>query len=345
MWVITAGNPHSLTHRLGKVSVVEINMDYYKNDSKGLISAMLDIAKKRREHKRRLTEFLENIQPDIVISSGVLTKYFLPAIRLSSRPIFIRELHMDLHYNIQSAPTTLHRIIAYVGLWYEYWMMRLYDQVVLLTESEHRGVLRHWKKVTIIPNPITSTPAPPSQRTAKVAITGGRLVAMKNFDGLIRIWGRVVERHPDWTLQIWGLGEEEERLRQHIERLGLGQHVSLMGYTQEMSQQMSQASIMLLSSLSESFSLVTLEAMAVGLPTVVYNCPGGICHVVCDGKTGFLVPFLDEDTFTERVCQLIEDENLRHTMGQAALEESKHYSMDGIIQRWMNLFHELRDKR
>ena len=106
---------------------------------------------------------------------------------------------------------------------------------------------------------------------------------------------------------------------------------------------MSKASLFVFTSLSESFSLVTLEAMSVGIPAVVYNCPGGISYVVKDNVTGFLVPMNDEDAFVEKVCTLIEDEELRKKMGQAALAESKQYGIDKITHRWMDLFQELLD--
>ena len=78
---------------------------------------------------------------------------------------------------------------------------------------------------------------------------------------------------------------------------------------------------------------------------MVYDCPGGISYLVKDGETGYLVPLNDEDTFVERVCALIENEELRRTMGDAALKESEKYKMDNIIQRWMMLFQETLAKK
>ena len=118
-----------------------------------------------------------------------------------------------------------------------------------------------------------------------------------------------------------------------------------MGYTDEMGVEMSNASLFVFSSLSESFSLVTLEAMSVGIPTVVYECPGGIKYLVKDGVTGYLVPLNDEDAFVEKVCMLIENEELRKIMGQAALLESEQYKIEKIAQRWMELFQELLEKK
>lgn len=347
VWVVTAGNPRSLMHRLKNVSVTDLGVRYYEHDHEGLVRAIIDLQKTRKLHKQKLTEFLENVMPDIVISSGVLTKLFLPTIKLSSNPVFIRELHYDRHYNFNSAKGLIRKMIALYGEWYDFhWKIRAYDRVAVLSERERSGMWKNWDKLVVMPNPITHWTGLISEGNAKLAVTAGRLFRMKNFSGLINIWSKVVRRHPDWELQIWGIGDAQKQLEQQIEEMGMGKHVHLMGYTTEMGEAISKGSLMVLTSLSESFSLVTLEAMSVGIPTVVYNCPGGISYLVKDGETGYLVPLHDEDAFVERVCELIENEELRKTMGSAALKESEKYKMDNIIQRWMTLFQEtLAEKR
>ena len=346
VWIIVAGNPHSLMHRLKNVSVIELPIDYYTQDEKGMWAAIWDINQKRKKHKQLLTAFLENIQPDIVISTGVLVKYFLPTIKIASNPVFIRELHNDRHYVLNSSATLPKKLIALFSEWYDYdWKIHHYDKIVVLTEKEKSGWWKHWDKVKVIPNPIANERGLTSDGNSKVVITGGRLSKMKNFSELVNIWTKVTARHPDWLLQIWGVGPEMDALENQIQTLGLSNQVFLMGYTNEMTKQMSLASLMVLTSMSEGFSLVTLEAMSVGIPTVVYNCPGGIRYLVKDKVTGYLVPLHNNQAFVDRVCELIEDENKRKQMGQAALKESEQYKLDGIIQRWMALFQELLEKK
>ena len=342
VWVVSADNPHSLRKRQKHVSVIDLGVRYYEHDNKGLFAAFIDLQKKRREHKKKLEEFLENVHPDVVISSGVLTKNFLPTIKISSNPVFIRELHADRHYNLDSAKGFVKKIIALAGELYDYhWHIHSYDKVVVLTEKENSGSWKNWKKLAVIPNPITHWSGAKSDCKNKVAITAGRLAPMKNFSGLINIWAKVVKRHPEWVLQIWGTGDVQHALEKQIKQMGLEGNVHLMGYTTEIGEKMGNASMMVLASLSESFSLVTLEAMSVGIPTIVYNSPGGIGYLVKEGETGYLVPLNNEDIFAERVCQLIENEELREKMGQEGLKASEQYKMENIIPRWMSLFHEL----
>lgn len=346
VWIVVSGNPRSLVHRLKNVSVIDLSVRYYTKDSKGFPAALWDLYKTRKVHKRKLEMFLENIQPDVIIASGVLMKYFVPSLKLSSQPVFIRELHSNRDYSIQAAISLREKLIAWGGYFYDYyWRIREYDQIVVLTDSEKRGWWKYWKKVVVMPNPITHWSGLVSEGNTKVAITGGRLARMKNFSGLINIWAKVVQYHPDWTLLIWGVGETQKELETQIQEKGLTEHVFLKGYTDDMGVEMSKASLFVFASLSESFSLVTLEAMSVGIPTVVYNCPGGIRYVVKDGETGFLVPMNDEDIFVKKVCTLIEDEKMRKSMGLAALRESEQYKIEIIVQRWMVLFQKLIEKK
>lgn len=346
VWVVAASNPRSLVHRLKHASMVDLNIHYYEHEDEGLLRSILDLQKKRKQHRQKLAEFLENIAPDVVISTGVLTKNFLPTLKLSSNPVFIREQHTERHYNLHGATSLFKKMVALYGEFYDYyWKSRAYDMIAVLTERDKDGVWKHWGRVVVVPNPITHETSSESDGNAKIVVTAGRLAVMKNFSALVNIWAKVARRHPDWVLHIWGIGGEEVVLRNQIQYLGLTEQVFLMGYTEEISVEMSKGSIMALTSLSEGFSLVTLEAMALGIPTVVYNCPGGISHLVKDGVTGFLVPMNDEDAFVEKVCMLIENEELRKTMGQAALHESEQYRIERIAQRWMELFQELLDKK
>ena len=212
---------------------------------------------------------------------------------------------------------------------------------MVLTKADKSGSWQTWDKVAIMPNPIIKKEKEYSTCTSKIAITAARLVDVKNYASLVNIWEKVVQVHPDWTLQIWGNGPEENRLREQIDRMNLMNHVFLMGYTPDVQEQMAQASIFVLTSRTEGFSLVAIEAMSVGIPAVVYNCPGGIRYVVKDSVTGYLVPMDDEDTFAQKICTLIENENLRIKMEQASLQEVEQYRIEKIAEQWMGLFEEL----
>ena len=81
-----------------------------------------------------------------------------------------------------------------------------------------------------------------------------------------------------------------------------------------------------------------------GLPLVSYACPCGPRDIITEGKDGFLVEPGDMETFAARLRQLIEDEELRRRMGQAAKVNSQRFSLDNVMKQWEDLFAELMAK-
>ena len=346
VWIALADNRYSAITRLKKVSVLDLAVRYFEEDTRSYLHALIDLRKKRKYHRQRLEQMLNDINPDVVISTGLSCKHFLPKIKLKSNPIFLMELHSSRHLSMHQAQGWRQKLAVKLGEWYNnHFVFNKYDQIFVLTEAEKSGSWAKFKNVSVMPNPLVKQPTEFSTCEEKVAITAARFEWIKNYEGLINIWAKVIVRHPDWKLQIWGQGPDEERLKAQIERMNLQEHVLMMGYTSEVQYEMSKASLFVLTSRSEGFSLSTIEAMSVGIPTVVYNSPGGLPYVVKDKVTGFLVPLYDEDAYVDTVCRLIEDEELRKTMGQAARKEAEQYRLDGIIQRWMNAFEELLEKK
>ena len=347
VWIIVADNKYSAITLLKNVSVIDLAVHFYEHDNKRYLYAVMDVFRKKRIYRQRTEAILSDIQPDVVISTGLLSRHFLPHLHISSHPVFIREIHHARHNYLREATTWVGKLQARLSMWYDYgWNIKRYDKIVVLTPEGKSGSWQHWDKVAIIPNPLTNESEEYAISTgdAKVAIAVGRLVDVKNFSSLIRIWAKVTKIHPDWTLQIWGSGPQEHLLRELIIKMDLKDCVLLMGYTKHVFHQMSQASIHLVSSRSEGFSIVTLESMSVGIPTIGYNCPGGLKYLVQDGVTGILVPLYDEDTFVKQVCYLIEHPKERKALGKAGLDASENYRVEKIAQQWMDLFLELRNK-
>ena len=202
-----------------------------------------------------------------------------------------------------------------------------------------------WKSVSVIPNPIPNKTHQLSNLTEKKVLAVGRLSQPKNFSSLINAWLSVYLAYPDWHLEIWGDGEQKDMMQQKINTLGLEDCICLGGYSANILSKYVEASIFVCSSKYEGFPLAFIEAMSCGLPVVSYDCPWGPQDIITEGKDGFLVPIGDEHALAERICYLIEHEDERRIMGDAALEKSKQYAMDIIIDKWMNLFNDLLQKK
>ena len=346
VWIVVTDHKKEPLIPLENVELVNLDVNYYEDDWKGYWYVLKGIFQKRKMHKKRLLRFLNDIAPDIVVSTGTSEKNFLPYLSVSSHPVFIREIHFEKNYRVRHATSLMQKLTAKCSNWYDYRLrIKKYDRIVVLTEGDKSGEWADWEKVVVLPNPIVQECVERAKCETSVAITAGRLTPIKNFSSLIRVWKLVVSKHPDWVLQIWGDGGLRCDLGNQIKALGLKNSVFLKGYSNHIIDEYLQASMLLISSLSEGFGLAMVEAMSVGLPVVSYDCPGSPRYIIENKKTGFLIPMHDEAMFAEKICTLIEDEEMRKRMGHQAWLASQDYQLDKIITRWMRLFEGLRAEK
>lgn len=329
-----------------KVHLIDLDVNYYQDDWKSKWHVLKGIVVKRREHKKKLAKVLHEVNPDIVISVGQSEKNMIPAI--SGRWVKVRELHFTKNYRWFHAHSIFSKTLAIFGELYDYfYKIRQYDRIIVLTYEDKESHWKGYKNVSVIPNPISfSDIAANNTLEGKKVIAIGRLNAQKNFSSLIRSYRIVAQKHPDWILEIYGDGEQKYDLLQLIDQFDLRKQVYLRGFTSEVQRELLNASCFVLSSTFEGFGLVITEAMSCGLPVVSYACPCGPKDIISEGVDGFLVPVNDEQGLADRICRLIENEEMRKAMGKAARLKAEQYRIEKIIPMWMDLFNQLlKEKR
>lgn len=218
-------------------------------------------------------------------------------------------------------------------------MERRVDAVVCLTKQDAENYTRA-KRVKVIPNfsPIHNYGSFDSTVTKRRCLFVGRLCPEKNPLKVVRLWRDVVEKHPDWTLDIYGTGELENYVRMAIREFGVVDKVVMHGNTHDIVSAYAKGSILLLASRTEGFPMVLIEAMQCGLPVVSFDCPCGPRDIIQNGENGFLVNQDDDAAFVKSVSMLIENHSLRERMGRMALETSLVYQKDAIIDCWKEFF-------
>ena len=327
-----------------KVHLIDLGINYYEDDYKSRWNVLKGIFIKRREHKKRLTPLLNEIQPDIVISVGQSEKNMIPSIKGKWKTI--REFHFVKDYRLRQAKSFFDKMLAWGGNWYDFhFKIREYDQIVTLTYEDKETNWKGWKNVSVIPNPSTFHTDHTSSLSEKKVISVGRLTSQKNYTSLIRAFKNVTEKHSDWILEIYGDGPQEVELKSLITQLNLEKHVFLKGFSSNIKEVMTNASIFALSSVFEGFGLVIVEAMACGLPIVSYACPCGPKDIITEGKDGFLVEVNDEMALANKINILIENEELRKQMSNAAKIKADQYNIENITSMWINLFTKLQNER
>ena len=195
-------------------------------------------------------------------------------------------------------------------------------------------------KCEYIPHHLDVFPEESSSLTEKNLIAVGRLSAEKGVDELVRVYAELHKQYPDWTLHIVGDGDERPMLEALIAELGLNENIVMHGFKnkQEINALLMQSSIYLMTSHTESFGLVLIEAQALGVPCVAYDSAQGAREIIRSDENGLLIPNRDR---AEAVGRLIEEEAYRRRLGQKGKESALEYSADRVRERWIEFINKI----
>lgn len=163
------------------------------------------------------------------------------------------------------------------------------------------------EKTTIILNPISASIIDPycGEKEKKI-VTFCRLEPQKNLRMLIDAFEMLYEEYPDYELNIYGEGSERENLLNYIVSKGLVNVISIKPFCKDVHQKVMKATIFALPSNYEGLSNSMIEAMALGIPTVVTDCPcGGARMVIENNKNGIMVAVDDPKAMYEAFKKII----------------------------------------
>ncbi|MGW4172218.1 glycosyltransferase family 4 protein [Streptomyces chartreusis] len=214
---------------------------------------------------------------------------------------------------------------------------RRLDVLTTVTEADAASYRRKMRlpgvRVEALPNSVPDPVLPAADGRAKVIVAAGRLVPVKRYDLLIEAFAPVAAAHPDWRLRIYGKGEEQARLRQLIEDLGLSDHAFLMGAAAPMEAEWVKGSIGATAANFEPFGMTIVEAMRCGLPVVSTDCPYGPGEIIEDGTDGRLVPVGDREAMSAALLELVRDDERRRRMGRRALENARRFGPVPVVEQ------------
>lgn len=161
---------------------------------------------------------------------------------------------------------------------------------------------------------------------------------------LLEAFAKISEQFPQWEVELWGEEQSGEtytrKLQEIIQKYHLENQVKLCGNTDDVLSVYHRASIFAFPSAYEGFGLAMAEAMSAGLPVVAYRSCPAVNELVRDGETGLLV---DDgvDALAEGLKRLMEDQELRERMGEAAHESMKEFAPEKIWDQWEALMQDV----
>lgn len=249
----------------------------------------------------------------------------------------ILEIHFSRFKRLQYGRKGVWKIINRLRSNADLKVVQQYDRFVVLTHEDKS----YWENLTnieVIPNANSFVSSKQADLESKRVIAVGRYDYQKGFDELINIWKGVYEKHPDWSLDIFGHGPLKDELQSLIDQLGLTKTIHLCAPVKNIEQEYLNSSILVMTSRYEGLPMTLLEAQVCGLPLVAYACKCGPRDIIKDGVNGYLIEENNQEEMVEKLINLVNDAELRKQMGNTSYEFSKNYTNNKIMQQWIALF-------
>ena len=324
-----------------KVKQINLGIPYFSQFSYRYPKRLWIRWQLNRQVKKSIKQYVKNVDPDILIGISFFKADLVSKVKCRAKKII--ESHEAKPFT-HSGLNTRHNFIkeVYQNIWRSFYFRaieRNADAVITLTKADEM-LWKRAKYTVVIPNFSVMPISKYSDCTSKRVIAAGRLEWEKGFGRLIEAWSIVSSRHPDWHLDIFGEGSMDKTLKV-LTNLYKAKNLTFHNVTSNISQEYANSSICVVSSYFEGFSLILLEAMRHGVPCVAFDCPFGPKSIINDGYTGFLVENGEIKLFAERVCRLIEDEDLRKHFSKASIDRALLFDTDSIMLRWKKLFEQM----
>lgn len=320
-----------------KVKIVQLDINFEELWHLSFFKKTVVYLKKQRIFKKKLTETLMELHPDITVSLLRREINFLTSIKDGSKKVGEIHINKEHYRNFEGKNTNIIK-----QLFSQWWMGNLIknlsqlDKFIVLTETDRKS-WKGLKDVSVIPNPLPIFPNVTSPLTNKQVIAVGRHAYEKGFEMLIDSWEKVHKKYPEWMLKIYGI-DIIKNLTPIIQDKDLQDSIIPTDSTPHIYQAYQESSLYVCSSRFEGFGMTLIEAMSCGLPCVSFDCPHGPRNIITDGKNGYLVEPENIESLAEHICHLIEHEELRKEMGKAARKRAEDFREDKIMQQWVDLF-------
>ena len=221
------------------------------------------------------------------------------------------------------------------------------DTLVLVSDNLRNFYKKEMKnknykcKCVFIPNMLDMIPDSVSTLDDTRIISVGRLSREKGFVDLVDVYKEYKDKNPNtkWYLDIVGNGSERNKIADKIYTYGLNKDITMHGYLKkkELKELFHESSIYLMTSYTESFGIVLIEAMSHGIPCIAFTSAEGANDLIIDGYNGYLIPNRDYNLMIEKLEELANNKEKRLELGKNARSFSLKYSSDNIKKEWLDL--------
>ncbi len=221
------------------------------------------------------------------------------------------------------------------------------DTLVLVSDSLRNFYKKMMKdsnkkcKCVYIPNMLNYIPDKVSDLKENNFVSVGRFSKEKGFVDLIEVIHRFKEKYPDtkFHLDLVGDGSEKNKIIDKIYSYGLIENIKVHGFLDRegINKILEKSSIYLMTSYTESFGIVLIEAMSYGVPCIAFASAEGANDLITNDYNGYLINNRSYDDMVDKMKELLDDNEKRSILGKNAREYSLKYDSNNIKQEWLDL--------
>jgi poly(glycerol-phosphate) alpha-glucosyltransferase len=274
----------------------------------------------------------ESKQYLLVAESGLCFRGITPLTKPNIRRCcVVHSIFLEDAYNLNSPPQPYFKYLCNNH--------KAFHGIVFLTEWERGDFIQLYgdnKNTYVIPHPYmeTVTESDFNKRNPKKAVIVSRLNEVKQIPLAVKIFSMVIKEIPDAVLEIYGVGKDEERIKDSIKNHGVENSVFLKGFTADPGAVFKGAALSMHTSLADGYPLSLIESICNGCPVFAFDIKYGPSDIIQNGETGYLIPRDNTDVFAAKLIHYLKDEELQRRISKNAYNDYERFSREVYIKRW-----------
>ena len=279
-----------------------------------------------KKDKKKKKKYIRDTKPDYIIVAHYQLLDMIPSEYLKKT---IHEQHSSFK-NVLDDRANKKTLDKYIGKIKYLWLTK---------STTIEAIQKGYSDSTYIYNPVRFESSKVANvKKNKKLVTIARLSHEKRIDRMIKVCENIFKdkKYKDWSLEIYGSGTEEEKLKEMINN---HKQIKLMGLTNNPKEVLLDSSINLNTSEFEGFALSILEANECGVPTVTLNFGESVTEEIINNKTGIIAKNMDE--YEKILIELMDNPHSLEDLAKNCKEFSSNFKIDNIINEWIRLFKEI----
>lgn len=322
---------------------IDLDTRFFTVEKFGYPQRFFMMQKMRRQFRTRLQALLDEIQPDIIVTTTYSIKLIDIILSVKSAAYRLIESHVACFTVKKVFDYRQKPLLRSIASWYDKMILSKVskaDCLVALTKGDAADWIHYNSNVIVIPNPVTYIPETimPHDGSGHRILCVGRLHEQKGFDLLIDAFKLIADSCPEWKIEIYGDGSDKASLIEKIQKCNLQERILIKAPTTTIYDEYQKSEFFVLSSRYEGYPLVLNEAMSCGIPCVAFRCKYGPEDAIVDGVNGLLVDNGDVEDLSQKMLWMVTHTKDRLCMGRKARESAFRYEKSVIMNLWTDLF-------